>query len=136
MIRNRLSNKQSDPCTPNCFVYCELHSGEEEGDREYVKCFRLCALYIASYKALKATIARVGLRFAPRAVRTAKANLARRGNLVYIERPPEPRAAINQVQPTLRELLLLCDVEKLSYKDIALILDILISTLPTRSSNT
>jgi RNA polymerase sigma-70 factor (ECF subfamily) len=42
--------------------------------------------------------------------------------------------ALEQLQPQLREALLLCDVEEIKYKDIALILDIPIGTVMSRIS--
>ena len=135
MIRNKLSSKHIDPWTLNCFVDGELHVGEEERIRQHVKYCRLCALYVVSGKELKAAIARAGHRLAPRAIGTAKANLARRGNLVYIDSQPALRVAVRRLQPTLREVLLLCDVEELSYRDIALNLDIHVSTVMSRISD-
>jgi RNA polymerase sigma-70 factor (ECF subfamily) len=44
------------------------------------------------------------------------------------------RAALDQLQPPLREVLLLCDVEDLKYKEIALVLDIPIGTVMSRVS--
>lgn len=42
--------------------------------------------------------------------------------------------ALEQLQPQLREALLLCDVEEIKYKDIALILDVPIGTVMSRIS--
>jgi RNA polymerase sigma-70 factor, ECF subfamily len=42
--------------------------------------------------------------------------------------------ALEQLQPQLREALLLCDVEEIKYKDIALILDLPIGTVMSRIS--
>ena len=42
--------------------------------------------------------------------------------------------ALGQLQPLLREVLLLCDVEEMKYKDIALILDVPIGTVMSRIS--
>jgi RNA polymerase sigma-70 factor, ECF subfamily len=44
------------------------------------------------------------------------------------------RAALEQLQPMLREVLLLCDVDEMKYKDIALILDVPIGTVMSRIS--
>ncbi len=43
-------------------------------------------------------------------------------------------SALDQLQPPLRESLLLCDVEGLKYKDIALVLDLPIGTVMSRIS--
>jgi RNA polymerase sigma factor (sigma-70 family) len=42
--------------------------------------------------------------------------------------------ALDQLQPPLREILLLCDVEELKYKEIALVLDLPIGTVMSRIS--
>ena len=42
--------------------------------------------------------------------------------------------ALEQLQPQLREVLLLCDVEEIKYKDIAAILDVPIGTVMSRIS--
>jgi RNA polymerase sigma-70 factor (ECF subfamily) len=43
-------------------------------------------------------------------------------------------AALDQLQPALREALLLCDVEELKYKEIAVVLDVPIGTVMSRIS--
>ena len=135
MIRNKFSSKHIDWSTLNCLIDGELHVDEEERIRQHAKYCRLCALYVASGRGLKAAIARAGVRLAPRATGMAKANLVRKGNLVYIDSQPALRAAVNQLQPTLREVLLFRDVEELSYRDIAFILDIPVSTVTLRISD-
>lgn len=42
--------------------------------------------------------------------------------------------ALDQLKPALREILLLCDVEELKYKDIALVLDVPMGTVMSRIS--
>jgi hypothetical protein len=135
VIRNKPSSKHIDPWTLNCFVDGELDVGEEERIWQHVKYCRLCALYVVSSIELKAAVAHAGLRLAPGAAGTAKANPAGKGNLVYIDSQPALRAAVNQLQPTLREALLHCDAEELSDRDIALILDIPVSTVTRRISD-
>jgi len=44
------------------------------------------------------------------------------------------QAALEELQPSLREVLLLCDVEEMKYKDIALILGVPIGTVMSRIS--
>jgi len=44
------------------------------------------------------------------------------------------QAALEKLQPLLREVLLLCDVEEMKYKDIALILGVPIGTVMSRIS--
>jgi DNA-directed RNA polymerase specialized sigma24 family protein len=135
VTRNKPNSEHIDPCTLNCFIDGELHAGEEERIRQHVKYCRPCAFYVDSGRELKAAIARAGFRLAPGAPGTAKADHTRNGNLVFFESQPVLRAAVNQLQPTLREALLLCDVEELSYRDIALILDIPVSTVKSRISD-
>jgi RNA polymerase sigma factor (sigma-70 family) len=43
-------------------------------------------------------------------------------------------AALGQLQPLLKEALLLCDVEEMKYKEIALVLDVPIGTVMSRIS--
>ena len=59
---------------------------------------------------------------------TPEDNLIRLDNQAALER------ALEQLEPALREALLLCDVEEVKYKDIALILDIPIGTVMSRIS--
>jgi DNA-directed RNA polymerase specialized sigma24 family protein len=124
-----------DPCTLNRFVDSELHVSEEEKLRQHVKYCSLCAFYVVSGQRLKAAIARTGLRLAPRAADTTKANRARRAKIVYIDSQPALCAGVRQLRPTLRVPLLLCDVEELSCRDIALILDTPVSTVMSRISD-
>jgi DNA-directed RNA polymerase specialized sigma24 family protein len=135
VIRNKLSSKHIDPCTLNCFVDGELHVDEDERVWQHLTYCRLCALDVVSSIELKAAVARAGLRLAPCAVGTAKANSVRKGDLVYIDSQPALRTAVNQLQPTLRQALLLCDVEELSYRDIAIILNIPVRTVISRISD-
>jgi hypothetical protein len=124
-----------DRHTLNVFVDGELPLGEQEGIRPHVEHCRLCALYAFSTKELKAAIVRAGLRSDPHTTAIAKANHAGDGNLVYFDSQPTLRAAVNRLLPILCEVLLLCDVEELSYRDIALVRDIPISTMMSRISD-
>ena len=135
MMQAKRSSEHLDPLTLNFFIDGELHVGEQHRIRQHVENCRLCALYVSSAKDLKAAIARVGLRFAPYWAGTAKAYHSGKGNLVYIDRPLTLCAAVNQLRPSLREVLLLCDVEHRSYGDIAHILDLPISTVISRISD-
>jgi Sigma-70, region 4 len=135
MIQSKRSNEHIDPRTLSSFIDGEMHVGEEERIRQHMKNCRLCALYVFSAKELKRAIARAGLRFAPCLTPTAEANHVGKGNLVCLESQVTLRAAVNRLQPSLREVLLLCDEEELSYGDIALILDIPINTVMSRISD-
>jgi RNA polymerase sigma factor (sigma-70 family) len=55
-------------------------------------------------------------------------------NLIRLDNEATLQAALEQLQPQLREVLLLCDVEEIKYKDIAVILDVPIGTVMSRIS--
>jgi len=135
LIQTTRSINHLDPHTLNVFVDGEMSLGEQQRIRQHVEHCRLCALYAFSAKELKSAVARAGLLFDPCATGTIKANHTRNGALVYFDSQPALRAAVRQLQPILREALLLCDVEELSYGEIALILDIPISTVMSRISD-
>ena len=54
--------------------------------------------------------------------------------LIRLDDQAALQAALEQIPPQLREVLLLCDVEEIKYKDIALILDVPIGTVMSRIS--
>ena len=54
--------------------------------------------------------------------------------LIRLDNQAALHTALQQLPPQLREPLLLCDVEELKYKDIALVLDIPIGTVMSRLS--
>jgi RNA polymerase sigma-70 factor (ECF subfamily) len=54
--------------------------------------------------------------------------------LIRLDNEAVVNEALDQLQPPLREVLLLCDVEELKYKDIALVLDVPIGTVMSRIS--
>ena len=55
-------------------------------------------------------------------------------NLIRLDNQAALHIALEQLPPQLREVLLLCDVEEIKYKDIALILDVPIGTVMSRVS--
>jgi RNA polymerase sigma-70 factor (ECF subfamily) len=55
-------------------------------------------------------------------------------NLIRLDNQAALQTALEQLQPQLREVLLLCDVEEIKYKDIAIILDVPIGTVMSRIS--
>lgn len=55
-------------------------------------------------------------------------------NLIRLENEAALHRALEQLQPAMREVLLLCDVEGLKYKEIALVLDVPIGTVMSRIS--
>ena len=70
----------------------------------------------------------------PQALDTADAHPTPEDTLIRLADESLVRAALGQLQPQLREALLLCDVEELKYKEIALVLDIPIGTVMSRIS--
>lgn len=55
-------------------------------------------------------------------------------HLIRLDDQAAIHRALEQLQPLLREVLLLCDVEELRYKDIAAVLDVPIGTVMSRIS--
>jgi RNA polymerase sigma-70 factor (ECF subfamily) len=54
--------------------------------------------------------------------------------LIRLDNEAALHTALEQLQPPLREAILLCDVEEIKYKDIAVILDVPIGTVMSRIS--
>ncbi len=65
---------------------------------------------------------------------TADASPTPEDHLIRLGDQAAVNQALDQLQPPLREVLLLCDVEELKYKDIALVLDVPIGTVMSRIS--
>jgi RNA polymerase sigma-70 factor (ECF subfamily) len=65
---------------------------------------------------------------------TTDAGLTPEDHLIRLDNQAAVNEALDQLQPPLREVLLLCDVEELKYKDIALVLDVPIGTVMSRIS--
>jgi RNA polymerase sigma factor (sigma-70 family) len=55
-------------------------------------------------------------------------------NLIRLDNQAALHHALEQLPPPLREVLLLCDVEEIKYKDIAIVLDIPLGTVMSRIS--
>jgi RNA polymerase sigma factor (sigma-70 family) len=70
----------------------------------------------------------------PDTLDTASAGPTPEDNLIRLDNQAALHTALEQLQPPLREALLLCDVEEIKYKDIALILDVPIGTVMSRIS--
>jgi DNA-directed RNA polymerase specialized sigma24 family protein len=134
MISPQQNCDHIDPSTLNFFIDGELHLGDEERIRRHVSYCRICALYVVSGKELKAAIQRVGRRVGPGATSTPRISRVQNSDLVRSSQPVL-RAAVRQLPPTLREVLLLCDMEELSYKDIALQLNVPVSEVISRISD-
>jgi len=70
----------------------------------------------------------------PHALDTTDARPTPEDNLIRLDNQAALQRALEQLEPPLREALLLCDVEEVKYRDIALILDIPIGTVMSRIS--
>jgi RNA polymerase sigma-70 factor (ECF subfamily) len=70
----------------------------------------------------------------PSTLDTAATDPTPEDNLICLDNQAALHAALEQLQPPLREALLLCDVEEMKYKDIAVILDVPIGTVMSRVS--
>jgi RNA polymerase sigma-70 factor, ECF subfamily len=81
-----------------------------------------------------ATSRTVFLEDHPQVLDTSDAGPTPEDNLIRLDNQAALERALEQLEAPLREILLLCDVEEVKYKDIALILDIPIGTVMSRIS--
>jgi RNA polymerase sigma factor (sigma-70 family) len=81
-----------------------------------------------------ATSRTVFLEDHPDTLDTIAAGSTPEDTLIRLDNQATLHAALEQLQPQLREALLLCDVEEIKYKDIAVILDVPIGTVMSRIS--
>lgn len=81
-----------------------------------------------------ATARTVFLEDQPAGFDTIDAGPTPEDTLIQLNNEAALHAALDQLQQPLREVLLLCDVEELKYKDIALVLDVPIGTVMSRIS--
>ena len=81
-----------------------------------------------------ATSRTVFLEDQPDTLDTIAAGPTPEDTLIRLDNQATLHAALEQLQPQLREALLLCDVEEIKYKDIAVILDVPIGTVMSRIS--
>jgi RNA polymerase sigma factor (sigma-70 family) len=70
----------------------------------------------------------------PGALDTVATDPTPEDHLIRLDNEAALHTALEQLQPPLREALLLCDVEEIKYKDIAIILDVPIGTVMSRIS--
>jgi RNA polymerase sigma-70 factor, ECF subfamily len=68
----------------------------------------------------------------PDVLETSDAGPTPEENLIRLDNKALLQTALEELEPHLREVLLLCDVEELKYKEIALILEIPIGTVMSR----
>jgi RNA polymerase sigma factor (sigma-70 family) len=81
-----------------------------------------------------ATARTVFLEDHPHLMDTSDASPGPEENLIRLDNRAAVEAALMQLEPPLREVLLLCDVEEMKYREIAVILDIPIGTVMSRIS--
>jgi RNA polymerase sigma factor (sigma-70 family) len=81
-----------------------------------------------------ATSRTVFLEDQPDTLDTTAAGPTPEDTLIRLDNQATLHAALEQLQPQLREALLLCDVDEIKYKDIAIILDVPIGTVMSRIS--
>jgi RNA polymerase sigma factor (sigma-70 family) len=81
-----------------------------------------------------ATSRTVFLEDHPDTLDTTAAGPTPEDTLIRLDNQATLHAALDRLQPQLREALLLCDVEEIKYKDIAVILDVPIGTVMSRIS--
>jgi RNA polymerase sigma-70 factor, ECF subfamily len=65
----------------------------------------------------------------PNTFDTTASGLTPEKNLLRLDNEAALHAALEQLKPSLREALLLCDLEEIRYKDITLILDVSVGTV-------
>jgi len=70
----------------------------------------------------------------PDLLSTTDASPTPEDHLIRLDNQAAVNEALDRLQPALREVLLLCDVEELKYKDIASVLDVPIGTVMSRIS--
>jgi RNA polymerase sigma factor (sigma-70 family) len=70
----------------------------------------------------------------PQAIDSTDGSPTPEDTLIRLDNQAALHKALEQLEPALREALLLCDVEEVKYRDIALILDIPIGTVMSRIS--
>lgn len=81
-----------------------------------------------------ATSRTVSLEDHPDLLGMTDANPTPEEHLIRLDNQAALNHALDQLSPDLREVLLLCDVEELKYKDIALVLEVPIGTVMSRIS--
>ena len=96
--------------------------------------FRILRNTFLTTRAGIATTRTVFLEDHPETLDTTSAGPTPEENLIRLDNQATLQTALEQLQPQLREVLLLCDVEEIKYKDIAVILDVPIGTVMSRIS--
>jgi RNA polymerase sigma factor (sigma-70 family) len=96
--------------------------------------FRILRNTFLTTRAGIATSRTVFLEDHPDTLDTSSAGPTPEEILIRLDNEAALHAALEQLQPPLREALLLCDVEEIKYKDIAVILDVPIGTVMSRLS--
>ena len=96
--------------------------------------FRILRNTFLSTRAGIAASRTVFLEDHPETLDTTAAGPTPEDNLIRLDNQAALHAALERLQPHLREILLLCEVEEIKYKDIAVILDVPIGTGMSRIS--
>jgi RNA polymerase sigma-70 factor (ECF subfamily) len=96
--------------------------------------FRILRNTFLTTRAVIATSHTVFLEDQPETLDTTASGATPEDILLRLDNEAALHTALEQLQPQLREALLLCDVEEIKYKDIALILDVPIGTVMSRIS--
>jgi RNA polymerase sigma-70 factor, ECF subfamily len=96
--------------------------------------FRILRNTFLTTRAGIATARTVFLEDHPGTLDAAAAEPTPEDNLIRLGNQAALQLALEQLEPPLREALLLCDVEEIKYKDISVILDIPIGTVMSRIS--
>ena len=96
--------------------------------------FRILRNTFLSTRAGIAASRTVFLEDHPETLDTTAAGPTPEDNLIRLDNQAALHAALERLQPHLREILLLCEVEEIKYKDIAVILDVPIGTVMSRIS--
>jgi RNA polymerase sigma factor (sigma-70 family) len=96
--------------------------------------FRILRNTFLTSRTAIATSHTVFLEDHPGTLDTADTGPTPEDNLIRLDNQAALHTALEQLQPPLREALLLCDVEEIKYKDIAIILDVPIGTVMSRIS--
>lgn len=89
--------------------------------------------FLSSRTGLAATHT-VFLEDTPQALETADDNPTPEDTVIHLDHEARLHSALEQLHPQLREVLLLCDVEGMKYKHIAMALNIPIGTVMSRIS--
>ena len=104
----------------------------EQGTNFKAWIFRILRNTFLSSRTAIANARTVFLEDQPGALEAADSSLSPEAELIRLSDQASVRRALEQLAPHLREVLLLCDLEELKYREIAAILDVPIGTVMSR----